>query len=302
MTEYTYHLLDVFTDRKFTGNQLAVLPDARGLTDRQMQDIAREFNLSETTFVFPPENEKNDFKLRIFTPASEIEMAGHPTVGTAYLLVREGMIQLSDNTTTVVFEEQVGEIPVEIESSNKTPGTIWMNQPLPQFSHHFDDRTAVARMLSLDPSDLSDEYPLEVVSCGVPFLIIPLVSLEVIEQTRLRYDIWEKVMADHLRTLIMPFTTETQRSDSTVHCRMFAPSEGIAEDPATGSANGPLGCYLVRHKIVAADPVARIISEQGFEMGRPSILRVQVTVAQDKITSVKVGGNCVYVGSGTISV
>ncbi|MBL8165660.1 MAG: PhzF family phenazine biosynthesis protein [Anaerolineae bacterium] len=300
MRELRYHLVDVFTTERFGGNPLAVFTDGAGLSPALMQRIAKELNLSETTFVLPPQDAANDFQLRIFTPAVELPMAGHPTVGTAYVLAREGLVTPSSENPVIHLEEQVGVIPVRFQFQDGAPGLITMQQPAPTFGPTHPDRVLIAAMLSLDVSEL-DDHPLEVVSCGVPFLFVPIRNLPAMQRIKLRIDIWERALRDFVTPHVFVFSRETEHRTSTVHSRMFAPAMGIAEDPATGGASGPLGCYLVKHGYVKGNP-ARIISEQGLEMGRPSFITIEIGQQDEQITSVSVGGQCVSIGSGTLIV
>ena len=292
MTTYQYHLVDVFTEEPFGGNQLAVFARAEGLSAALMQKIARELNLSESAFVFPPQ-QGGDFRVRFFTPQAEILMAGHPTVGTAYVLRREGMI---DAVPSVVFEEGVGLIPVGLRDD----GLITMQQPAPQFGARFEDRAAVAAMLSLAVDDLHPDYPVQAVSAGVGFVYVPVRNLAAMARIKLRLDLWEAQLKDTPAPHVFAFCTETQLDSATVHSRMFSPAFGIAEDPATGAASGPLGVYLVRYGIVPQENAHAIISEQGVEMGRPSIIHIDVQIDDGEITSVTIGGRCAYMGRGEL--
>lgn len=300
MRKLRYSLVDVFTDRPFGGNPLAVFTDAHDLSSDVMQALAKEFNLSETSFVLPAEHSAHDYRVRIFTPAVELPMAGHPTIGTAFVLAHEHVIHIAQTETTLLFEEGVGTIAVLLTSREGRLHSIQMSQPLPTFGAHFSEREAIAEMLSLDPTALDTTLPLEVVSCGVPFLLVPVNDLNAMRTLRFRRDVWERVLRDFEAPHLFVFTQEVEVAGSTVHGRMFAPAMGIAEDPATGAASGPLGCYLVRHGRVKPAKTVEIISEQGFEMGRPSF--VQVTIEQEgmQITGVHVGGQCYFMGKGTI--
>jgi trans-2,3-dihydro-3-hydroxyanthranilate isomerase len=299
MTRYNFQLVDVFTDRPFGGNQLAVFPHAEGMSPETMQSVAREFNFSECTFVFPPQDPANDFQVRIFTPGRELPTAGHPTVGTAFALARNGMIDASRPEVTVRFEEGVGPIPVALKFENGVPISIKMTQPLPRFGPTFPDPESIADMLSLDVWSIDTNFPLEVVSCGVPFLYVPLRNLEAIQGIKLRPDIWERVLSRFDATELFIFTMEVENPGSTVHSRMLAPAMGIAEDPATGIASGPLGCYLVRYGLVPrSSPTTRIVSEQGIEMGRPSFIEIEVDTEGEQITGVRISGQCHYMGEG----
>ena len=271
MTRHEYTLVDVFTDRKFGGNQLAVFRDGRGVGSDAMQTAAKELNLPETTFVVAAK-QGGDHRLRIFTPARELPFAGHPTVGTAYVLA-------GGHDATFRLEETVGTLRVTVRD-----GFSEMEQPLPAFEP-VADRAAVAATLSLDVADLAPELPIEIGSSGNRFMFVAVRTLDAVKRASPR----------GLAEAAYVFTTQTVEPGSTVHGRMYAPWQGIAEDPATGSANGPLGAYLVRHGL--SDGV-RIVSEQGYEMGRPSLLYVRVGGGRDRITSLHVGGHCAVAGGG----
>jgi len=300
MQKLQYHLVDVFTDQPFGGNQLAVFTSGQHITPEQMQRIARELNLSESSFVLPAKDANSDFWVRIFTPGMEIPMAGHPTVGTAFVLAREGFIDTptDDGEVTVKFEEGVGIIPVTLRFENGEPTLITMQQPLPTFGEVVPDRAKIAEMLSLGEADLDANYPIQEVSCGVPFLYIPIKNLDAMRRVKLRLDVWEERLKTASAPHVFTFTPETALPGSTVHSRMFAPTMGISEDPATGAASGPLGAYLVKYGIAKGSP-AQIISEQGFEMGRPSLIHITIEHSGvDQITRVLVGGQSAAVGEG----
>lgn len=300
MQKLHYRLVDVFTDRAFGGNPLAVFLDGQGISSEVMQAIANELHLSETTFVLPPEDPQNTYHVRIFTPATELPMAGHPTVGTAFTLARERMLELTGAETTIRFEEGVGVIPVTLKQQDNRKLFIQMRQPLPTFGPRYTDWHSIAEMLSLDEDALEADLPLEVVSCGVPFLFVPVKNLAAMRAIRFRNDVWERALGNFATSHIFVFTRETETSEGTVHSRMFAPTMGIAEDPATGAASGPLGSYLVHYGLVPAAPRVALVSEQGFEMGRPSMIHIEIEQAQGQITGVYVGGQCYYMGQGSI--
>ena len=303
MRRLHYHRVDVFTDRAFGGNPLAVFANGRGLDVETMQAIAKEFNLSETTFVLPPGDPRHDWRVRIFTPGNELPMAGHPTVGTSFVLAREHLIPRDGDETNIVLEEGVGPVPVRVSFEGGEPSFAEMTQPLPTFGPRLADRSAAAAMLSLEESDLEADLPVEVVSCGVPFLYVPLRSLDAARRARPRADLLERASGEHgFPPEVFVFTREVEHEGSTVHSRMFAPGLGITEDPATGGASGPLGCYLVRHRLVGCDPAAEIVSEQGIEMGRPSYVRITIERRGDDITAVRVGGQCHFMGEGFIEI
>lgn len=294
-----YHLLDVFTNQRFGGNPLAVFTDPPlDLRASTMQAIAKELNLSETTFVFPPQDPANDFRVRIFTPAAELPMAGHPTVGTAWLLARLGTLGAIDSSKAIIFEEGVGPIEVTVEADDDgKPARVLMRQPLPTFLDIHPDRAAIAAMLSISLDDLHPSAPCQVVSCGLPFLYVAMNSLEAIRRVSLRLDRWQELLMGTDAEQVFVTTTETEYPGATVHSRMFAPALGVAEDPATGSASGPLGAYLLKYGLVTS---GEMVSEQGIEMGRPSFIDIQVGRKGDQVTKVIIGGECVYVGQGTL--
>lgn len=293
-----YHLLDVFTDRQFGGNQLAVFPDPPDLPAELMQQIAKELNLSETTFVYPPTESGCDFRLGIFTPAAELPVAGHPTVGSAYMLARLGALGRIADAKTIVFEEGVGPIAATIHADEQgDPGEVWMNLPIPEFLDIYDDRSIIAEILSLNAADLQRDAPVQVLSSGEPFMFVVVNSLEAIQRIRLRIDKWEDALAGTDAENIFVTTTETVYQGSTVHSRMFAPALGIGEDPATGSASGPLGAYLLRYGLIQSGD---LISEQGFEIGRPSLIRIRVRRNGSAFSEAAVGGQCAYIGYGAL--
>ncbi|QNF32785.1 PhzF family phenazine biosynthesis protein [Adhaeribacter swui] len=297
MKKALYYLVDVFTDSAFGGNQLAVFPNGEEVPEHLMQQIAKELNLSETTFVLPPVNPQNDIKLRIFTPAQELPMAGHPTIGTAYVLLQQKLLAAEDRNQ-LIFEEGVGDIAVAFEKSGEVLGQITMTQPLPKFGQTVTDIQVLADLLSLSPDDILSEPAAQVVSCGVPYLYVPLKNLAAVKKARLRSDVLENQLSHVGSQSVFLFAMETEDPANTVHGRMFAPAFGIVEDPATGSACGPLGCYLVQHKLVLEQPIAHIICEQGYEMERPSLLYLTIEQENNSITQVKVGGTSVLVGEG----
>lgn len=300
MRRLHYHRVDVFTDRAFGGNPLAVFTNGRGLDTETMQAIAKEFNLSETTFVVPPDDPAHDWRVRIFTPGSELPMAGHPTVGTSFVLAREHLIRRDARETTIVLEEGVGPVPVRIEFNEGEPSFAEMTQPLPTFGPVLEDRRGVAAMLSLEESDLETDLPAQIVSCGVPFAYVPLRGLDAARRARPRVDLMERVAEEHgIPPEVFVFTREVEHEGSTVHSRMFAPGLGITEDPATGGASGPLGCYLVKYGVF---PDGNIISEQGVEMERPSFIHIRIETEGERVTAVRVGGRCHFAGEGFIEV
>lgn len=300
---YRYLHFDVFTDRPFGGNQLAVFPDARGLADQTMQAIAKEMSFAETTFVFPAEQRETDVRMRIFTPSAEMPMAGHPTVGSAFALARTGLIPPSADR--FVFGLNVGPIAVSLTWEGAALDFVWMTQLQPTFGQPIDDVRGAAAMLSVRERAISGTgLPIQVVSCGIPCLLVPMVARRDVDDAVLDSAAFVTFM--HARreapVCVFFFSTEPGPGDATAYSRMFAPDLGISEDPATGGASGPLGCYLVAHKVVAAEQAAAMVSVQGVKMGRPSYVHVSIAVEGGEIASVRVGGQSVFVGEGFLYV
>jgi trans-2,3-dihydro-3-hydroxyanthranilate isomerase len=295
MRRYSYVHVDVFTHARFGGNQLAVFTDGRGLSDTEMQSIAREMNFAETTFVLPPEDPAHDARVRIFTTVLELPFAGHPTVGTAWVLGRDR------DRTAVTLELGVGPIPVSVDASEEMEGSATMRQPLPEFHRPELSRLETAALLGMEPGDLGDYAPIEVGSAGAPFLFVPLRSLAELADA----NGYTREMASALESPefhgVYCFALGGADENATARARMFHPGPGgsVQEDPATGSAAGPFGAYLVRHGLV---PPGSMAIEQGYEMGRPSQLQVTVDTAGEEITTVSVGGGVVLVATGEMVV
>jgi len=283
--------VDVFTDRAFGGNPLAVFPDPEGLKEPDHQSIAREMNLSETTFIYPPESLGADHKIRIFTPGKEIPFAGHPTLGTAHILWETG--KLDRKQDTVVLEMGVGLIKVTQEKMG-----LFMEQLLPDFGATYEAVDQVAAALSLDPGKIDSRFPIQIVSTGFPALYVPLTDLAALQRVELNLPVLKEVLGNV--DMIYVFSGETLNPQSTVHSRAFAPFIGIPEDPATGSAAGALGAYLVRYKVIQGLDTGNIVIEQGYEIHRPSEIHVHVTEAEGEIQSVQVGGQSRTVLEGNL--
>jgi len=303
MKSYDFVQVDVFTDERFGGNPLAVFPEAEGLTGEQMQQLAREMNLSETAFVLSPTVPEADFKVRIFTPAKEVPFAGHPVVGTHWTLAHLGRVALEAPITKVRFELGVGVLPADLYVTDGQVRRVMMTQDRPRFLAVLHDPGDLALGLGL-PGEaiLSTGLPVQLVSTGLPQLMVPVDSLadvEGLDAGDLNVAALNRVCRRMGTECVMVFTTDTVRAEATVHVRMFAPLLGVPEDPATGSANGALGAYLVHHGVVPLrPPVTEIVSEQGAEMGRPSTVYVEVDHRGDEISAVRVGGDVVMVLEG----
>jgi len=305
MREYRFIQVDVFTDTPFGGNPLAVFPEAEGLTAEEMQQLAREMNLSETTFVLPSQAPGADFKVRIFTPAAELPFAGHPVVGTHWVLAHLGRVELREPVTRVHFELGVGVLPADLHVSGSRVERVVMTQGRPTFHAILEDVTDLAAGLGLPPAAITETgLPAQIVSTGVPQMMVPirsLVEVQGLDASRLNTAALNRVCREVGTECVMVFALETEQPEATVHVRMFAPLLGVPEDPATGSANGALGAYLVHHRAVPViEPTTHILSEQGAEMNRPSALYVQVESANGEVTTVRVGGQVVLVVEGVV--
>jgi trans-2,3-dihydro-3-hydroxyanthranilate isomerase len=281
MTRHGYTLVDVFTDRMFGGNQLAVFTDGRGIPSETMQAVAKELMIAETTFVLPREKD-GDHKVRIFTPGKELPFAGHPTVGTTWVLSggKDGALKL---------ELGVGTMGVTVKG-----GFVEMEQPLPSFGPELDVRQQLVDAIGDVLSDVA--APAQVVSCGNAFLFAAVDGLDGMREIEVDRGAIQSLLDEVGAMGLYVWTLETARPGSTAHGRMFAPGVGITEDPATGSAAGPLGAYLVRHGLARTGET--IVAEQGFELGRPSLLHIRIDGTRETISGVHVGGNVVNVGGG----
>lgn len=296
-----YVHLNVFANRPFTGNQLAVFLDAEGIDEELMQRIANEMAFPETTFVFPPEVSGTDARVRIFTPSQELPMAGSPAVGTTFALSRAG--RLRGGADTAVLGLGIGPTTVGLEWGQNRLHFVWMKQSNPTFGPIVTDGVAVAAALSIQPRDLAGEsLPVQVASSGLPFLYVALTSRAAVDAAALdRAKLCAVLRVHDLEELAVFVFSPTPADDgATVYSRMFAPVLGISEDPATGSASGPLGAYLLKYNALPAKTEARFVSLQGVRMGRPSRIHVALSSPRGVLEEVRVGGEAVVVGEGTI--
>ena len=300
---YRYLHYDVFTDHLFGGNQLAVVLDGRGLSVETMQAIAKEMNFSETTFVLPPERPDTDVRMRIFTPGDELPMAGHPTIGSTFALARSGAIARGQEC--FVFGLGVGPVPVALTWKGDDLTFAWMTQLSPTFGDPMTNPAGIAAALSLPEAAVSGTgLPTQVVSCGVPFLFVPLTTRSAVDNVSVNRPAFDELLRSSGSKAHGTFVFSSEPADdrATVYSRMFAPELGVIEDPATGGASGPLGCYLVRHNVVTPAKAGAMLSLQGVKMGRPSHVHIAIGVDGGEITSVRVGGEAVLAGEGTLYV
>lgn len=310
MRTYRYATADVFTSDRFGGNPLGVVLDARGLSSDEMLAITREFNYSETTFVLPPER-GGAKRVRIFTPGGEVPFAGHPTVGTAHVLFALGMLRTDAEETTIVLEENVGDVPVRVRLPGRGSAEVGGVEPV--FSQLSvaqmpEERSApsvevLAPVLSLDVGDfVGGDWAPTTGSCGLPFVIAPLRTIDAVRRARVRMDAWEAAFPiDAWSRDIMVVAMQGESAGIDAHARVFVPGLSVPEDPATGSANAALGGFLAR-RTPRQDGTLRWVVEQGIEMGRPSRLEVEVDRRGGETTAVRVGGAAVVMCTGEMRI
>jgi trans-2,3-dihydro-3-hydroxyanthranilate isomerase len=288
---YRLRWVDVFTGRALAGNPLAVVLQADGLSTAQMQAIARETNLSETTFVLPPEKREHAAKVRIFTPNSELPFAGHPTVGTGWVLLDEGLV--TSDAAGFTLEEGVGPIAVRIDHSGGAL-VLWMSHPAVTFGEVIEERGDLVAALGLTIADLRSEVPIQVLSTGVPFVFVALKDAAAVDRAVPSGEALSRVQ----RGLPPVFLFAAVASDR-FYSRMFGPQSWarIVEDPATGSASGPAGAFAVRYGLVPRAPQVSIVSEQGTKMGRQSFIQIRLAYSTnaDIPERIEVGGSVVPV-------
>lgn len=300
MRRFRFLQYDVFTREPFGGNQLAVFLDGDTLSDAKMQAIAREMNYSETTFVQSSTDPKALCRVRIFTPNNELPFAGHPIIGTTFALAQASLIRAGESPVTLQLG--VGLIPVELLYEESHVSFVWMYQPAPRFEKWKGDADRLANALGLSPDDLDSELPIERAIVGVNHVLVPIRSLGAISRARPEADLIEALNLPGEHPGCYLFTLDRAEGGADIHARLFAPAMGIAEDPATGSAAGPLGVYLLRHKRLAPDETGqtRARLEQGVEMGRRSILDIAISGTAKSIKDVRVGGAAVQVAEGEL--
>ncbi|HEY9884598.1 MAG TPA: PhzF family phenazine biosynthesis protein [Thermosynechococcaceae cyanobacterium] len=292
MPALDFYIVDVFAETKYAGNQLAVFTGAEAMSAVEMQQLAKEMNYSETTFILSSELRSGGYDVRIFTPTQELPFAGHPTLGTAFILQQE-IIQQS--VETIALNLKVGQIPVSILYKDGLADVLWMEQRSPVFGDVFAAET-IAPILNLSLTDIDTRFPIQAVSTGVPFIIVPLKTHEALKQARVNKDRYFAFIENTQAKEILVFCPETYSPDNHLSVRVFADSLGIPEDPATGSANGCLAGYLVQHSYLGTSTIDLRV-EQGYEMGRPSLLLLKATKMATQI-QVSVGGRVILVARG----
>ena len=292
MIKPKFFITDVFTNKKYGGNPLATFVDCESLSDQEMQKIAKEINFSETTFITSRQPQDGGYDVRIFTPNAEVEFAGHPTLGTAYI-IRE-KLRLT-TASEVILNLRVGKIPVTFSETSANTSQLWMKQMPPKFGKKFES-AILARVLGIAASEIDLHSPIEEVSTGFPTLVVPLLNLAAIKQAKINKDEYFALVKDAWAKVILIYSSEGYEPGQNLSVRVFADFYGITEDAATGSSNGSLAAYLVRHKIFGALNLEVTVG-QGYEMGRPSTLALRTNNAGGE-TEVFVGGSVVEVAEG----
>lgn len=291
MHKIQYYIADVFCEDKYSGNQLAIVLANHDLSDDEMQRIANEFHFAETSFILSPQSRNTSYDVRIFTPRREVPFAGHPTLGTAYIINTE---ILPEPAETIYLSLKVGTIPVTFTPGMDTqPG--WMTQNEPTFSSIYNPSN-IAKIINVSNEDIDTRYPIQEVSTGLPFIIIPLKDLQAVKRANTNTSLYSSYFTDETARPLFMFCPETYNRDNQVNCRMFANFFGIPEDPATGSANGCLAGYLVKYRYFNKTNI-NIRVEQGYEIGRKSLLHLKAEEDNGRI-SIRVGGRVIKVAEG----
>ena len=296
MPDYQFKLVDAFTSERYAGNSCGVVTDARGLSDEQMQAIAREINSSETAFVTP--SAVADFRVRFFTPTKEIPLAGHPTIATMHALAEEGRIDLADGSRRVTQELNVGVLPVDVSRDDNGSIRVVMTQAKPAFERTVLSRDAAAA-LGIAETDLLPGHPVQVVSTGTPQLMVPLNSMDALRRLQPRFELLQQIEQAGRYFSTHVFTLETLDPVNRAHSRHYLLGSSIIEDPVTGSASGGMAAYLWKYGLVRAP---RYAVEQGHIMGRPGIVDIEVDGDGDEPQEVRIAGTAVTVLAGTLTV
>jgi trans-2,3-dihydro-3-hydroxyanthranilate isomerase len=293
-------LVDVFTSRPFGGNQLAVFTDAAALSASEMQELAHEMNFSESTFVMPAESAAVARRVRIFTPSIEMPMAGHPTVGTTWVLASRGEIALDSASVDATLQLGIGPVTVTIENSSGKPDFVWMAHREAEFGAKRDDRQQVAQALGIKADDLRDDLPIQIVSTGNPFIFVPLRTLDALAKCAPNASAIATLSKPGEQAPLIYMFVANESGEFSARARMFAPHFGVSEDPATGSAAAPFGAYAATYGLIKPAPKTSFLITQGVEMKRPSEIRVEVARKDSGAFAIRIGGRCVIVGEGAM--
>ncbi|WP_166242161.1 PhzF family phenazine biosynthesis protein [Paenibacillus turpanensis] len=290
MSKRPFEIVDVFAERKYGGNQLAVVRHAEGLSTEEMQQIAAEFHFSETTFLLSDTPVNGGYPVRIFTPAEELPFAGHPSLGTAYV-IRETLLGGKANEVTLTLK--AGQVPVSFAED----GTVWMKQFPPVYGKVLEASLA-AEALGLDISDIDERFPCQEVATGIPSIIVPLRTVEAVTRSRFQLAAFERMAAGCESKALLAFAPGALEEGHDLHARVFVELLGIPEDPATGSAAGSLTAYLAKNELFGGESF-HLSLEQGYEIGRPSVLYLNAVRSGDAI-EVRVGGKVIPFAAGTL--
>jgi len=296
MTELTFYIVDVFAEEKYAGNQLAVVRDAKQLSIVEMQKIAKEMHFSETSFILSDKKRKGGYDVRIFTPETELPFAGHPTLGTAYIILQE---IIKKQANKIILNLKVGQIPVTPTYIKGQPDILWMKQKQPTFGQTFNTET-IAQVLNLSVADVETAFPTQEVSTGIPAIIVPLKTLSAIKRARIKQDKYLKLIENIEAKGLLIFSPETYHRKNHLNVRFFADYYGVPEDPATGSANGCLAAYLIKHNYLGQNQI-NIRVEQGYEIGRPSLLLLKARQNKQGRIQVNIGGKIMPTAKGELT-
>ncbi|MBN2485882.1 MAG: PhzF family phenazine biosynthesis protein [Bacteroidales bacterium] len=282
-----FYIADVFGTGRYSGNQLAVFTNAINISDTEMQQIAREINFSETTFISGQNQSQNEYNVRIFTPGNEVPFAGHPTIGTAYIILDR---LLGNKSTNIALHVKAGKIPVHRDTD-----IMWMKQLQPVFGRIFD-KPAIAGILGLNVSDISENIPVQEVSTGLPFIIVPLIGNEAVIKAKVNKELSGKLLADSKTKEFMVFSINKESKTDKAKARVFVEEFGIPEDPATGSANGCLAAYMLQYNLFNSNKISLSVA-QGYEIGRPSRIYIKAD-RQGEVFDIHIGGRVNIVAEG----
>lgn len=289
-----FYIVDVFAEKRYTGNQLAVCRVDRDLTQEEMQDIAREMHFSETTFIFSDTPKDGGYPVRIFTPEAELPFAGHPTLGTAFVIQKEIIRQPVEKIT---LNLKVGQIPVTFGDADGDREILWMQQKEPEFGQTFES-SKLAKVLGLDEPDIDSTFPVEAVSTGLPHIIVPVRGLTALKKASLSRRHYDDLVSDTDIKAVMTFCGEGYHEHHDLSVRMFAPALGVLEDPATGSGNGCLAAYVVKHRYLGSEQI-NIKTAQGYEINRPSLLFLNASRESGRF-DIRVGGKVIKIAQGEL--
>jgi trans-2,3-dihydro-3-hydroxyanthranilate isomerase len=292
-------LVDVFTSKPFGGNQLAVFTEGAALSASEMQELAHEMNFSESTFVMPPDS-SGARRVRIFTPSHEMPMAGHPTVGTTWVLASRGEIALKSASVDATLQLGIGPVTVTVESAGGKPDFVWMAHREAEFGAKRDDRKQIAEALGITAEDIREDLPIQLVSTGFPFIFVPVQTLDGLAKCSPNPPALAALSRPGEQRVALYMFVVNGSGEFSARSRMFAPFDGVAEDPATGSAAAPFGAYAATYGLINPKPKTSFTIQQGVEMGRPSEIRVEVARKDNGAFAIRIGGRCAIVGEGAM--